>query len=104
MMSVWRRRGAHTLAATHLGDNARHGLCGPAGAGLVLAAWRSGSKHHECTRFYRKHCLVFEGPMQRKTSISLFVVNASAATLGQSAPVANNSVNGTVNLGPSFTS
>jgi hypothetical protein len=77
---------------------------GKANSGLVLPAWPSGSKHPECARFYRKHCLVCEEPMQRKTSISLFVVNASAATLGQSAPVANNSVNGTVNLGPSFTS
>jgi hypothetical protein len=54
---------------------------GKANSGLVLPALPSGSKHPECARFYRKHCLVCEEPMQRKTSVSLFVVNASAATL-----------------------
>jgi hypothetical protein len=76
-----------------LGDNARHGLCGPAGAGLVLAAWRSGSKHHECTRFYRKHCLVFEGPMQRKTERQLICRKRKCrnALKASQRPSANNS-------------
>jgi hypothetical protein len=60
----------------------------------VLAAWRSGSKHHECTRFYRKHCLVFEGPMQRKTERQLICRKRKCrnALKASQRPSANNSL------------
>ena len=61
-------------------DATRVGPC-PTPKANVLAAWPSGSKHPECARFYRKHCLICEEPMERKTSVSLCVVNESAATL-----------------------